>query len=155
MPGRQIMKKEAPRPGADPGASASAGDPTTASAWRTSFSVMTGNDEDHPGTARILAGIESLHARLDAFEAAGRRELGEAGGLAVRSVPAWRRRTAGEARSAHRQYSADSVNCSYPAAFERRLPPHAANIPRRKGRPAALPGATPLRAISGALGHRS
>jgi len=59
---------------------------------------MTGNDEEHPGAARILAGIESLHARLDAIEAAGRRELGEVGGLAVRSVPAWRRQTEGESR---------------------------------------------------------
>jgi hypothetical protein len=59
---------------------------------------MTGNDEEHPGAARILAGIESLHARLDTIEAAGRRELGEVGGLAVRSVPAWRRRTEGEPR---------------------------------------------------------
>jgi hypothetical protein len=59
---------------------------------------MTGNDEEHPGAARILAGIESLHARLDALEAAGRHELSEAGGLAVRSVPAWRRETEGEAR---------------------------------------------------------
>jgi hypothetical protein len=59
---------------------------------------MTGNDEEHPGAARILAGIESLHTRLDALEATGRRELGEAGRLAVHGVPAWRRRTDGEAR---------------------------------------------------------
>jgi hypothetical protein len=61
---------------------------------------MTGNDndEEHPGAARIMAGIESLHDRLDALEAAGRRELGAASGFAVRSVPAWRRETEGEAR---------------------------------------------------------
>jgi hypothetical protein len=59
---------------------------------------MTGNDEEHPGTARIMAGIESLHARLDALEAAGRSELGAAGRLAIRPVPAWRRETEGEAR---------------------------------------------------------
>jgi hypothetical protein len=59
---------------------------------------MTGNDEEHPGAARILAGIEALHARLDAIEATGRRELVEAGGLAARSVPAWCRPTQGEAR---------------------------------------------------------
>jgi hypothetical protein len=59
---------------------------------------MTGNDEEHPAAARILAGIEALHARLDALEATGRRELGEVGGLAARSVPAWCRPTQGEAR---------------------------------------------------------
>jgi hypothetical protein len=59
---------------------------------------MTGNDEEHPGAARILAAIEALHARLDALEVTGRRELGEAGGLAIRSVPAWWRPTQGEAR---------------------------------------------------------
>jgi len=59
---------------------------------------MTGNDEEHPGAARILAGIESLHARLDALEAAGRSELGAAASLATRSVPAWQRKTDGEAR---------------------------------------------------------
>jgi hypothetical protein len=59
---------------------------------------MTGNDEEHPGAARILAAIAALHARLDAIEATGRRELGEVGGLAVRSVPAWCRPTQGEAR---------------------------------------------------------
>jgi hypothetical protein len=59
---------------------------------------MTGNDEDHPGTARIMAGIESLHARLDALEAAGRSELVAASRLAIRDAPAWRRETEGEAR---------------------------------------------------------
>lgn len=59
---------------------------------------MTGNDEEHPGAARILAGIEALHARLDALEVMGRRELGEVGGLAARSVPAWCRPTRGETR---------------------------------------------------------
>jgi hypothetical protein len=59
---------------------------------------MTGNDEEQTDAARILAGIESLHARLTALEATGRRELGEVGGLAVRSVPAWCRPTRGEAR---------------------------------------------------------
>jgi hypothetical protein len=59
---------------------------------------MTGNDEERPEAARIMAGIESLHARLTAIEAAGRRELGEVGGLAVHSVPAWCRPTRGEAR---------------------------------------------------------
>jgi hypothetical protein len=59
---------------------------------------MTGNDEEHPGAARILAAIEALHARLDALEAVGRRDLGEVGGLAIRSVPAWCRPTRGEAR---------------------------------------------------------
>ncbi len=59
---------------------------------------MTGNDEEHPSAARILAGIEALHARLDALEATGRRELGEAGSLAIRSVPAWCRPTLGETR---------------------------------------------------------
>jgi hypothetical protein len=59
---------------------------------------MTGNDEEHPGAARILAGIEALHARLDALEATGRRDLGAAEGLAVRWVPAWCRPTQGETR---------------------------------------------------------
>jgi hypothetical protein len=59
---------------------------------------MTSNDQEHPGAARILAGIESLHARLDALEAAGRRELAVPANLAVRAVPAWRRATAGETR---------------------------------------------------------
>ena len=59
---------------------------------------MTGNDEERPGAARILAGIEALHARLDALEVTGRRELGAAEGLAVRWVPAWCRPTQGEAR---------------------------------------------------------
>src|SRR5260370_39426328 len=93
-----MKKAAAPGPGADPDASASAGDLTTACGYRTSFGVMTGNDEEHPGAARILAGIESLHARLDTLEAAGRSELGAAGSLAIRSVPAWRRKTDAEAR---------------------------------------------------------
>jgi hypothetical protein len=81
---------------------------------------MSGNDEGHadsmpPGTppsgaaqpaaaraqmSHILAGIELLHARLDAIEglAARAAQQNVASPLARAVLPAWRRRTEGEAR---------------------------------------------------------
>ena len=50
---------------------------------------------EHPDTARILAGLRSLHDRLDEID---RSALGRNARALESHLPAWRRRTEGEAR---------------------------------------------------------
>ena len=69
----------------------------------TGNNEMTGRSGDDPGATsagmtHVLSGIQSLHERLGAIEADLARVAREAEGPPGTGVPAWRRRTDGEAR---------------------------------------------------------